>query len=109
MKALPWIVAGVGVSSMLAYMIWNNPAPQTDTGWDTLEGSAQRVGRWGSRARLSAVGNTVTGKAKQGLGRVVGNDNLAAEGALGQAVGAMQNGAGELAQAAGQTIHDLNH
>jgi uncharacterized protein YjbJ (UPF0337 family) len=54
------------------------------------------------------VGSTVAGKVKQGVGRVLGDDDLAGEGVLDQAVGAVKDTAGDVAQAAGQTIHDLN-
>jgi uncharacterized protein YjbJ (UPF0337 family) len=106
MKALPWILAGVGVGAVLTYLALSEPS--TETGWDSVENAANRTAKWGSKTRLSAAGRSVAGKVKQGVGRVLGDDDLAGEGALDQAVGAVKDTAGDLAQAAGQTIHDLN-
>jgi uncharacterized protein YjbJ (UPF0337 family) len=39
---------------------------------------------------------------------VLGDDDLAGEGALQQAAGEIKDAVGDLAQAAGQTIHDFN-
>jgi uncharacterized protein YjbJ (UPF0337 family) len=108
MKALPWILAGVGVGAVLTYLILNEPGPQAETGWDSVENAANRTANWGSKTRLSAMGSTVAGKVKEGVGRALGDDDLAGEGALDQAAGAVKSVAGDLAQAAGQTIHDLN-
>ena len=46
--------------------------------------------------------------SKRVLGRATGNDQLAGEGAADQLAGAVKDTAGKVAQAAGQTIHDLN-
>jgi uncharacterized protein YjbJ (UPF0337 family) len=108
MKALPWVVLGVGVGAALAYVVLNEPRPQAETGWDPMENAANRAWRWGSKARVSGAGTNVAGKVKEGLGRVLGDDDLADEGVADQAVGAMKSGAGELAHAVGETIHDLN-
>jgi uncharacterized protein YjbJ (UPF0337 family) len=45
---------------------------------------------------------------KEGVGRAVGDPDLADEGVADQAVGTVKNAVGNLAQAAGETIHDLN-
>jgi uncharacterized protein YjbJ (UPF0337 family) len=45
---------------------------------------------------------------KEGLGNLTGNPDLANSGAADQAEGDVREGAGKLAQAAGQTLHDLN-
>jgi uncharacterized protein YjbJ (UPF0337 family) len=108
MKALPWIVAGMSVGAVLTYLILKEPSPQAEAGWDSVEDAARRTANWGSKTRLSAVGTTVVGEVKHGVGRVLGDDDLAGEGVLDQAAGAVKDAAGDLAQAAGQTIHDLN-
>ena len=108
MKALPWIVAGVGAGVAAAYVILNQPRLQAETGWDSVENSADRAFGWGSKTRLSGAGRNLAGKVKEGFGRVVGDNNLAGQGAADQAVGSVKNAAGTVAQAAGQTIHDLN-
>jgi uncharacterized protein YjbJ (UPF0337 family) len=108
MKALPWILAGVGVGSILAYVVLSESALEAETGWDSVEDAAARTANWGTKARLSSVGGRIAGAVKQGLGRALGDDDLAGEGAVDRAAGAVQDAAGGVAQAAGQTIHDLN-
>jgi uncharacterized protein YjbJ (UPF0337 family) len=108
MKALPWILAGVGAGAAIAYVILNQPQPQAATGWDSVENAAIRTFGWGSKSRLSGLGAKVGGKIKEGLGRVAADPDLADEGVGDQAVGAIKDGVGAVAQAAGQTIHDLN-
>jgi uncharacterized protein YjbJ (UPF0337 family) len=108
MKALPWIVAGIGLGLAIAYVILNEPDLQAETGWDSVENSADKVWRWGSKNRLSGAGSSVAGRFKQGLGRIVGDGDLADEGAVDQALGSVQNAAGKVAHAAAETIHDLN-
>jgi uncharacterized protein YjbJ (UPF0337 family) len=108
MKPLPWIVAGVGAGVALAYVILNQPQPQNATGWNSVEDSADRTFGWGSKNRISGAGRNLFGKMKEGLGRVAGNNDLADEGTADQAIGSIQNAAGRVGQAAGETIHDLN-
>ena len=108
MKALPWIIAGVGIGSVLAYLVLHRTSPQAETGWDSVENAANRTADWGTRIRLSSLGNRAAGILKHGAGRVLGDDDLAGEGALQQAAGEIKDAAGDLAQVAGQTIHDFN-
>jgi uncharacterized protein YjbJ (UPF0337 family) len=108
MKALPWIVAGFGAGAALAYVILNGPRPQAETGWDSVEDAADRTRAWGGKAWLSGAGTRAGCKLKEGLGRALGDSDLADEGVGDQAVGALQSGAGKLARAVGETIHDLN-
>lgn len=107
MKSLPWIIAAAAVGAA-AYVLYNMPGPQYATGSDTVEGAADSSSRWGSKARVGGAGDSLVGKVKEGLGNLTGNDSLAAEGAGDQVSGTLKDTAGQLAQAAGQTIHDLN-
>ncbi len=107
MKALTWIFAGVGVG-ILAYIALNQPGPQYATGDDDVEYAANRASLWGAKQRLYGQGGDLAGKLKEGVGRVTGNAQLADEGAGRPMVGAVKDTAGKAAQAAGQTVHDLN-
>jgi uncharacterized protein YjbJ (UPF0337 family) len=107
MKALAWVIAGVGVG-VAAYIVLNQPGPQYATGDDDVEYAADRTSLWGSKQRLSGTGGNLAGKIKEGFGRVTGDDRLADEGAADQLVGAVKDTAGKAAQVAGQAIHDLN-
>jgi uncharacterized protein YjbJ (UPF0337 family) len=108
MKALPWILAGVGAGAAITYAILSQPRPQAATGWDSVENAADRAFGWGSKTRISGAGTKIGGKIKEGLGRLSGDPDLADEGVGDQAVGAVKNAVGAVAQAAGETIHDLN-
>ena len=105
MKALPWIIAGVAVS-LAVYFIANQP--EYAMGYDDVEDAAANAGLWGSKQRLKGKGGSLLGKAKEGIGRATGNDSLAGEGVIDQAVGAVKDAAGQAATAVGETIHDLN-
>jgi uncharacterized protein YjbJ (UPF0337 family) len=107
MKAITWVIAGVGVA-VAAYIVLNQPGPQYAAGDDDVEYAANRTTLWGSKQRLSGKGGGLAGRLKEGVGRVTGNDQLAGEGVADQVSGAVKDAAGEIAQAAGQTIHELN-
>jgi uncharacterized protein YjbJ (UPF0337 family) len=104
---LPWILAGIGIG-FAAYILLNTPGPEYSTGSDDLEDAARGTSHWGSKKRVSGSGQGLVGKAKEGIGNLVDNDDLAGEGVLDQATGAVKDAAGQVAQAAGQTLHDLN-
>jgi uncharacterized protein YjbJ (UPF0337 family) len=108
MKGLPWIIAGVGVGAALAYVALNELRPQVETGWDSVENAANRAWRWGGKGRLSGAGTNTAGRFKEGLGRVLGDNDLADEGVADQFVGTVKSEAGALAQAVGETIHEFN-
>ncbi len=107
MKALTWVIAGVS-AGIAAYIVLNQPGPRYATGDDDVEYAAGRATLWGSKQRVSGIGGGLAGKLKEGLGRATGNDQLAGEGVTDQIAGAVKETAGKAAQAAGQTIHDLN-
>ena len=107
MKALPWIIAAAGIAGA-AYVLSNTPGPQYATGSDSVEDAARSTSNWGSKTRLRGAGGKFVGKAKQGLGNLTGDDQLASEGVGDQIAGGVAKAAGEVAQAAGQAIHDLN-
>ena len=107
MKALPWILAGIGVG-IATYVVLNQPGPQYATGNDDVEDAAAKTSLWGSKQRLSGTGGTLVGKLKEGVGRATGDDQLADEGVADQVVGAVKNTAGDAAHALGETIHQLN-
>ena len=108
MKTVSWIFAGVGAAAAIAYVMYNQPRMQSETGWDSVENTADRAFGWGSRSRLAGAGRNMAGRVKEGLGRFTGNANMADEGVADQAIGSVRNAAGNVAQAAGETIHDLN-
>jgi uncharacterized protein YjbJ (UPF0337 family) len=108
MKALPWILAGVGAGAAVAYLVLNQPRMQAATGWDSVENAANRTFGWGSKNRISGAAKNVAGNVKEGFGRLSGDADLADEGTGDQVVGTVKNAAGALAQAAGETLHDLN-
>lgn len=107
MKGFTWLIAGVGLA-IAAYIVLNQPGPRYATGDDDVEDAAGRTSLWGSKQRLSGTGGRLAGRLKEGLGRATGDDRLAGEGVADQVAGAVKDTAGKVAQAAGETIHDLN-
>jgi len=107
MKALPWVIAA-GAVAAAAYILLNNLGPQADTGFDSVEDAAYRTAHWGSKNRLAGSGRNFAGRVKEGIGNLAGNPDLADEGVFDQVAGSVKDAAGTVAQAAGQTIHDLN-
>jgi uncharacterized protein YjbJ (UPF0337 family) len=108
MKALPWVLAGMGVGAAIAYVMLNGPQPQAATGPNAFERAAGRAWFWGSKTRAGAAGRDAVGRLKEGLGRVTGDRKLAEEGIADQAIGGVQDAVGAVAQATGETIHNLN-
>lgn len=107
MKGFTWLIAGVGLA-LAAYVVLNQPGPRYATGNDDVEDAADRTALWGSKQRLSGTGGRLAGRLKEGLGRATGDDRLAGEGVADQVAGAVKDTAGQVAQAAGETIHELN-
>lgn len=107
MKTLAWFAAGIGVG-LVIYLIANAPEPLYATGSDTLEDAARSAANWGTKQRVTGTGTGVLGRVKEGLGNLAGNPDLANEGTGDRVAGEIKEGVGEFAQAAGQTLHDLN-
>jgi uncharacterized protein YjbJ (UPF0337 family) len=107
MKALSWILAGVGVG-LVTYVVLNQPGPQYATGNDDVEDAADKTSLWGSKQRITGTGASIFGKLKEGVGRATGDDQLAGEGVVDQVAGAVKDTAGSAAQSIGQTMHELN-
>jgi uncharacterized protein YjbJ (UPF0337 family) len=107
MKTRAWFAAGIGIG-LVIYLIANAPEPQYATGSDTLEDAARSAVDWGAKQRITGAGADVLGRVKEGVGNLAGSPDLANEGAADQVSGDIKEGVGKLAQAAGQTLHDLN-
>ena len=108
MKALPWIVAGVGISAALIYVITNAPEPSYSTGDPDVDRFANKANRWGSKQQVKGTGDSLIGKAKQAFGEATGDYDTADSGAGDQTVGSLRNAAGRAANAVGDTVRDLN-
>jgi uncharacterized protein YjbJ (UPF0337 family) len=107
-SSMPWIVAGIGAGIAATYFLMNQPRLQSESGYDSVDEGAARTYGWGSKARLSGAGTNIVGQVKEGVGRITGREDIAGEGVMDQAAGSVRNAVGNVAQAAGQTIHDLN-
>jgi uncharacterized protein YjbJ (UPF0337 family) len=107
MKTLLWMAGGLGLG-LAAFLILTAPEPEYATGSTDVERAARKAAGWGAKQRVSGTGTGVLGKVKEGFGNVTGNDQLAGEGIGDQVAGAVKKTAGEVAQAAGQALHDLN-
>lgn len=107
MKTLPWIIAALGIGSAI-YVVINTPGPEYETGNDGIESAARRTSQWGSKNRLGGAGTGIVGKIKSGVGALTGDVGLTDEGIGDQVAGGVKKAVGTVAQAAGQTLHDLN-
>ena|SRR5579859_7741221 len=107
MKMLPWMVAGAGLG-FAAYIILTRSDLEYATGPGNAEDAARKAFSWGTKQRVSGAGSQVSGKLKEGAGRIIGNDDLAGEGIADQAAGQVKDAAGTVAQAVGQTIHEFS-
>lgn len=108
MRALPWIVAGVGIGAGVTILLLNQSQPQYSTGYDSVEDAAHKTFGWGTKQEVEGKGRSVVGAVKEGVGRITGNPDLANEGAAEHLAGSVKNAAGKVGQAVGETIHDLN-
>ena len=107
MKTFAWLVAGIGIG-LVVYLAANAPAPEYATGSDNLEETAGNTFGWGTKQRARGFGSNIAGRVKEGLGNLAGDQDLADSGVADQVEGSVREGVGRVAQAAGQTLHDLN-
>ncbi len=105
MKTFPWLIAGIAIGAAV-YFIKNQPAPSYASG--DVERAADKTDLWGSKQRLKGTGGSLLGKAKEAVGNVTGDDELAAEGTGDEIVGEVKDAVGKVANAASDTIHDFN-
>jgi len=107
MKTLPWFIAAFGIGA-IALIINAAESPKYATSSGTLEDAARKASNWGTRQRVRGAGGRFVGKLKQGIGQATGSASMADEGTDQSIAGALQNAAGQVAEAAGKTIHDMN-
>jgi uncharacterized protein YjbJ (UPF0337 family) len=108
MKVLPWIIAGVTIGAAIAFVINNTPEPAYTTGDPDVEEAARKTSAWGSGKRIGGAGSSLLGKAKEGVGRATGDSQLAGDGLVDQAAGAVKDAAGQVAHGVSDTLRDLN-
>jgi uncharacterized protein YjbJ (UPF0337 family) len=111
MRALPWILVGVGVGMAATVLLFNDglgAEPEYATGYDGVERAARKTFGWGTGKQAEGKVGSVAGAIKQKVGEFTGDEQLADEGAADRVVGDVKDAAGKLGNAVGQTIHDLN-
>jgi uncharacterized protein YjbJ (UPF0337 family) len=108
MKALPWIAAGIGIGIGVTFLLFSEPEPAYDTGYDSVERAARKTFGWGTQKRAEGKVGSVVGAVKEGLGRFTGDEQMADEGTAQRVVGDVKDAAGKLGHAAAETLHDLN-
>ncbi|MEO8736389.1 MAG: CsbD family protein [Edaphobacter sp.] len=108
MRALPWIIAGVGIGAGVTILLLNAPEAGYETGYDGVERTARKASGWGTQKRVEGTVGSISGSIKEGVGRLTGDDRMAVEGAADRVAGKLKDAAGQVGHAVGQTIHDLN-
>ena len=107
MKTFAWLVAGIGIG-LVVYLVANAPELEYSTGYDDLEDAARNTSVWGTKQRAAGFGANVAGRVKEGIGNLTGDTDLVDSGTADELAGNVREGVGKFAQAAGQTLHDLN-
>jgi uncharacterized protein YjbJ (UPF0337 family) len=111
MRALPWILAGVGIGVGVTILIFNGEVgtqPEYATGYDGVERAARKSFGWGTKNRAEGKVRSFAGAVKEGVGRFTGDQEMADEGTVDRVVGDVKDVAGQVGHAVGETIHDLN-
>jgi uncharacterized protein YjbJ (UPF0337 family) len=111
MRALPWIIAGVGIGVGVTILIFSggiDTQPECATEYDGVERAARKTFGWGTRSRAEGKFGSFAGAVKEGVGRFTGDQQMADEGTADRVVGNVKDAAGKLGHAVGETIHDLN-
>jgi uncharacterized protein YjbJ (UPF0337 family) len=106
MRRQVWIPLALGI--VATYIFLDRRATRYAAEYDELDTAADRASLWGSKQRVAGTGRDLLGRAKEGVGRITGNDDLAGEGAVDQVAGAVQNTAGKAAHVASDTIREFN-
>ena len=106
MKRQLWIPLALGIVGTFIFL--DRRASRYATASDEWENAADRTDLWGSKQRVAGTGRGMVGKVKEGVGRITGDDDLAGEGIVDQAAGAVQDTAGKAANAASDTIREFN-
>lgn len=107
MKNRGWIFLGVG-AVVAAFIALNLRLSTYSTDYDDIESAANDTADWGTRQRITGVGENLFGKMKETYGRVTGDHDVAEDGVLDQITGAAKDTAGRAAHVVSDAIHDLN-
>ena len=107
MKTLGWLAAGIGIG-FVAYLVANAPEPEYATGSGNVADAARNTFGWGMKQRAKGFGRNIAGRVKENVADLTGDPDLADSGLADQVEGNVREGVGKVAQAAGQTLHDLN-
>ena len=103
------LLAGGAVGAAVAVLVLNSERePDYATGYDEVERAAGKTFGWGLKQRAKGKMERVGGAIKEGVGRVIGDAELEAEGSVHRVMGKVKDAAGEVGTAAAQTLHDLN-
>ena len=108
MKRLFFLLSTAALG-LAGYLILKSPVSGlASANPDDLDTVGDRVGRWGTKQRLTGAGSSVAGSVEQTAGDLVGNEHLSNQGAFDQAKGAVKDAAGQVANAVEGAVHDLN-
>lgn len=106
MKRQTWIPLALGI--VATYIFLDRRAARYAAEYEEIDGAADRAELWGSKQRAAGAGRDLLGKVKEGIGRITGDNALAGRGVVDQVAGEAQDTAGKAANAASDTIRDLN-
>jgi uncharacterized protein YjbJ (UPF0337 family) len=107
MKGFIWLLTGVGLGVAVT-VLFNQPQSQEAPGSSEVENAADNASLWGGKQRVKGTSGNLVGKVKKNVGKATGNDSLAGEGLVDEAVGAVKDTAGKAASAVSETLRDVN-
>ncbi len=106
MNKFLWVLGGATLA-VAAYVVMNQQLGLTAPA-DGVDDAGNKAGAWGTKQRGVGLGGQLKGKFEQGAGKLTGDSDLKNQGAFDEAKGAVKDAAGQVAQAVGGAIHDLN-
>src|ERR1700716_4292829 len=102
MRALPWIIAGVGIGVGVTMLLFNESGPEYATAYDGVERAARKTFGWGTKKRAEGKVGAFAGAVKEGVGRLTGDYDMADEGTADRVVGDVKDAAGKVGHAVGE-------
>ena len=66
MRALPWVIAGVGIGVGVTILLFSESEPDYATGYSGVERAARKTFNWGTKQRAEGMVGSAAGAIKEG-------------------------------------------
>src|SRR5258705_12570312 len=98
MRALPWIIAGVGIGVGVTILLFNESEPDYATDYNVVEHAARKTFNWGTKRRAEGKVGSVAGAIKEGVGKLTADYEMVDEGAADRVTGKVSESRGKVVQ-----------